>query len=180
SLAADDSTVVLAGRCYERESVPYKAFDGIVDALTRHMNRMSRADAIVPRMASLLAQAFPVLLRVEAIAQAPKLEYSILDPQELRSRVFGAMRELLTRLGDRHPLVLVIDDLHWADADSLALLKEIFRPPDAPALLLLATMRTADDQVLKSLPASACRIVLPPLPPAEARMLASQLVERFH
>jgi Cdc6-like AAA superfamily ATPase len=171
--------VVLAGRCYERESVPYKAFDGLVDSLARQMNRMARPDAIVPRLASLLAQAFPVLLRVEAIAQAPKLEHDIREPQELRSRVFGAMRELLTRLGDRQPLLLVIDDLQWADADSLALLKEILRPPDAPAVLLVATLRTDEGAISGSLPADARRVRLAPLPPADACELASQLIERF-
>jgi hypothetical protein len=179
-LAQENDVVVLAGRCYERESVPYKAFDGIVDALTRYMNRMARPDAVVPRMAGLLAQAFPVLMRVEAIAQAPKLEHKILDPQELRRQIFAAMRELLTRLGDRHPLLLVIDDLQWADADSMALLKEILRPPDAPALLLLATTRTADEPLFRSLPATIRHIVLEPLPPDEARTLAGQLIERFH
>ena len=171
--------VVLAGRCYERESVPYKAFDGLVDSLARQMNRMARPDAIVPRLASLLAQAFPVLLRVEAIAQAPKLEHDIREPQELRSRVFGAMRELLTRLADRQPLLLVIDDLQWADADSLALLNEILRPPDAPALLLVATQRGDEGQIAGSLPADTRRVRLAPLPPDDARTLASHLIERF-
>jgi hypothetical protein len=178
-MTKEPGLVVLAGRCYERESVPYKAFDGLVDSLARQMNRMARPDAIVPRLASLLAQAFPVLLRVEAIAQAPKLEHDIREPQELRSRVFGAMRELLTRLGDRQPLLLVIDDLQWADADSLALLKEILRSPDAPALLLVATMRPDEGQVSGSLPADARRVRLEPLPPADARVLASQLIDRF-
>src|SRR5262249_56463542 len=113
------------------------------------------------------ARAFRVLRRVGAIGKAPKLEYDIREPQELRSRVFGAMRELLTRLADRHPLLLVIDDLQWADADSMALLKEIFRPPDPPALLLLATLRSTGDEVVRSLPQPTGRIVLDPLPPAE-------------
>src|SRR5262249_45288617 len=63
-----------------------------------------------------------------------------------RARLFYALRDLLTRLAERRPLVLVIDDLQWADADSLALLAELTRSPSEPRMLLVATMRA----VLKS------------------------------
>jgi hypothetical protein len=146
---ADDSrhrgTVVLAGRCYERESVPFKAVDGIVDALGRYLAHLPgvEATAVLPRQAALLARAFPVLARVEPIAEAPH-GVELRDPQQLRSRLFGAFRELLARLADRHPIMLIVDDVHWADADSFALLAELFRQPDAPAVLLVATLRGAE------------------------------------
>ncbi|MCU1279064.1 MAG: Serine/threonine-protein kinase PknA, partial [bacterium] len=141
--AATRGAVVLAGRCYERESVPYKALDGVIDALSEYMVRIDRAEsaALLPTQTALLATAFPVLLRVEAVARAPKPTSEVRDPLQLRGRVFAAVRELLGRLADRRPLVVVIDDLQWADADSLALLGEIMRPPDAPALLLVALIR---------------------------------------
>ncbi|HEU4615277.1 MAG TPA: serine/threonine-protein kinase, partial [Kofleriaceae bacterium] len=144
----DPDVVVLAGTCYERESVPFKAVDGLVDSLSDYMRRLPKAEAaaLLPRKASLLAEVFPVLQRVEAVAEAPRSPNEVLDPQELRNRLFFAMRELLQRLADRHPVVLVIDDLQWADADSLALLGEIMRPPEAPPLLLVATVRSDDGE----------------------------------
>jgi hypothetical protein len=143
-LSDEQFSVVLTGRCHERESVPYKAIDAVVDALTRYMRRQSGTDAatLLPLNVGLLAQIFPTLRRVEAIAQAPPPMQEALDPLELRRRVFAAMRELLGRLAERRDLVLIIDDLQWADADSLTMLKEIMQPPEEPPLLLIASART--------------------------------------
>ncbi len=143
--AREPQTVVLAGRCYERELVPYKAVDGVIDALSRYMMRLSDPDAaaLLPRAAGLIGDVFPVLRRVRTVAQAPRPHAERrVDQQELRTLLFAAMRELLGRLADRHPLVLIVDDMHWADADGIALLSEVLRPPEAPALMLLATVRT--------------------------------------
>ena len=145
AVKADRMTVVLAGRCYERESVPYKAVDGVIDSLSRYLTSLPEAEVatILPHQRGLLGQVFPVLRKVEAIADAPRPLPGALDPQVLRARLFYALRDLLIRLAHNGPLVLVIDDLQWADADSLALLAEVMRPPGEPKLLLLATMRAA-------------------------------------
>ncbi len=59
---------ILRGRCYERESVPYKAFDGIVDELTSHLLEMgSRTDALLPEWTPELARVFPALSAIPAV-----------------------------------------------------------------------------------------------------------------
>jgi eukaryotic-like serine/threonine-protein kinase len=139
-ICQETGTAVLSGRCYERESVPFNAVDCLVDALSRYLTRLPavEAAAVLPREAALLARAFPVLARVKAIADAPQ-RLDACHPQTLRATVVGALRELLARLADRRPVLLAVDDMHWADTDSCAVLAELVRPPDAPALLLVVT-----------------------------------------
>jgi hypothetical protein len=134
--------VVLSGRCYEREDVPYKAIDGVIDALSHYASSLpaARVSAIFPPSSFVLAHAFPVLRRVPHIELGPPPDAFGL--QEGRSLLFAALRDVLTRLALSRPLVVVIDDLQWADADSLALLADLMRPP-APPLLLIATARAS-------------------------------------
>ncbi len=176
--AQDPGVVLLRGRCYERESVPYKAFDGCIDELSQRLASLPDAEvaAVVPPGAGLLAQVFPVLRRVRALATdfAPT---QVADAQELRKQVFAAFRELLVRMSVRRRVVLAIDDLQWADADSLALLAALLRPPDAPGILVLATTRpTGLDP--KRLEGAVRRVELGGLPPEQASELAQVLLVR--
>ena len=167
--------IVLAGRCYERESVPFKAWDGVVDALSRAAERLteSEAGALRTRHAVPLLAVFPVLRRVRPLAAAAAATPAApLDPQERRRRVFLGLRELLGRLAEIRPVVVCIDDLQWADADSLPLLAEVLRPPDPPALLLLATQRPEGAGASPI----ADRIVLCGLAPEEAEELARRVL----
>jgi tetratricopeptide (TPR) repeat protein len=178
---AEGRAVLLSGRCYERESVPFKAVDEVVDALERHLRRLPTSDLtpLLPASVGLLAQVFPVLKRLPPVADAPVPGLSI-DPQERRTRVFAALRELVSRLARRDRVVVTIDDLQWADDDSLLLLRELLAPPDAPAVLLVATVRPSGlDAVRARLRLDEVRLIeLAPLLPDEARELTEHLVRQ--
>lgn len=136
--------LVLLGRCYERESVPHKAFDEVVDALTRELAQRSPEArwALLPEHTAPLAQLFPVLRQIPEVAARWERSAEILEPRELRRRAYRALGELLSRIGERTPLVVGIDDLHWGDLDSARLLSEVLGQEGAPACLVVASYRS--------------------------------------
>ena len=145
-LADARDVLVLRGRCFERETVPYKTVDGLVDALAQHLTSLERDEraALLPPDAAALARVFPALLRVPAIADAADDTPVVQDDQELRRRGFLALKQLLAALGQRRTLVLAIDDLQWGDLDGARVLIELRRPPDAPRLLLVGSYRSEE------------------------------------
>jgi DNA-binding CsgD family transcriptional regulator len=58
-----------------------------------------------------------------------------------RSALFDGMRHFVATLSERRPLVLLLEDLHWADPESLDLLRVVAREAVSQALLVLATFR---------------------------------------
>ena len=142
----EPALLALTSRCYERESMPYKAIDPLIDALAQHLQRLRDIEAarLLPRDAAILARLFPVLLGVDEVRRAPQPPLDTLDTLTVRQRAAGALRDLLFALAIRAPLVLVIDDAQWGDVDSASILQEILRPPDPPPLLLIVAYRSED------------------------------------
>ena len=179
----DTDAVVLTGRCYEQSAVPYKVFDGVIDSLLRHLRRLTReqAAAVLPVHLADLARLFPVLGRLEAVAESPPPTAPD-DPHEARRRGFAALRELLTRLAARRPVWVFADDVQWGDRESAALLDELVRPPDAPPLLFVFGYRRRAAEgspfvtALRRLPAERRDLPVDPLTDAEARALAASLL----
>jgi hypothetical protein len=135
----DEAALVLRCRCVERESLPFKGVDGLVDALALALRRMPplEAAALQPRQLGPLSRIFPAL----ADAWSSRALVPEFEPRELRRLGVAALREVLERLADRRLLLLVIDDFQWADNDSAQLLVELLRPPTPPALMLLVAHR---------------------------------------
>jgi hypothetical protein len=141
--AGQRGALVLSGRCFEREALPFKGMDSVVDELSRYLtNRAPRwLSAALPPGLAYLARVFPVLRAVPGFGNLALPEPGIAEPIELRKRAFAALKALLFALGAREPLILHIDDVQWSDIDSLVLLEELLRSPNAPALLLVCGFR---------------------------------------
>lgn len=144
--------VVLEGKCFEREDVPYSAMDDLIDGLSRYWRKLRGGDAqrLLPRQPEFLPVIFPVLKRVHAVAQRVTPLPSE-DMQSLRTHAYAALREVFARLASEHPLVLFLDDMQWADPDSVALLAELLRPPAAPPLMLVLCSRDYEPERMKVL-----------------------------
>jgi serine/threonine protein kinase len=189
-LSVHTDAVVFEGRGYEHETIPYNVFDRVIDAVSHLLRALppERAAELMPRHAWLLPRLFPVLARVGPIGRLSRSMNMDLSGPELRARCFGAFRELLARIADRRPLVVLLDDMQWAGRDSLMLLGEIVREPEPPPMLLVIASRKTKltdpsavrdelDGEWRAFP-QVERLTLGPLLREDARALASDLIRR--
>lgn len=176
-------TFILRGRCQDSESVPFKALDEIVDQLSERLRAAPDLLQGVPLRAldyQALAQLFPVLERVPGFSRSSDTN---VDSLELRRIGSWAFRTVLQFLSKKERLVLCIDDLQWADQDSIALLREALSSP-APQSLLVLLGHRRDSQTATSFVAEIARqhttvkpeITLGPLSAASAKRLALQIL----
>jgi predicted ATPase len=141
-LTSLEGVIVLEGRCYEQESLPYKALDSVVDTLFGYLLHLDREEviALLPTDVSALAQVFPVLLRVPVIEERATGKKDEAPQKDLRQRAFIALRELLCHISAKMPVVVFVDDLQWGDAESASMFIELMRPP-TPHVMLLGAYR---------------------------------------
>jgi tetratricopeptide (TPR) repeat protein len=136
--------LVLTGRCRERESMGYKAVDGLIDDIVRLLDDLDDAEAaaLLPEDIGDLTILFPALLAARAIAQAKKQRIETPDQSVARQRAVAAFRELVERLRKRSELVIWIDDLQWSDGESALLLGRTLGGLQAVPLLLVGSYRS--------------------------------------
>ncbi len=137
------SQTVLLGRSFRQETVPYKVFDVLVDGLSRHLvgHPGDLDPGFVRSQTGALQRLFPVLRRVPALAEHQRDDELVgRGPERVRERGFFELHAVLRGLAERRPLVLVLEDVQWGDADSAVLFSRLVRQ-GIPNCLVLVTLR---------------------------------------
>ncbi len=135
--------LVLHGRCYEQEIVPYKTVDKLVDSLTTELERhRDWVDELKPSDVAALTRAFPVLRAVFAVTEAQQRNSGD-DPADLQRRAIRALTEVFQRLAKKVPLAVCVDDLQWGDQVGAQVLMRLSVPGGPPALVI-GGFRTED------------------------------------
>ncbi|HET9740810.1 MAG TPA: AAA family ATPase [Solirubrobacteraceae bacterium] len=134
--AREDGAVVLYGRFDEDALAPYQP----VVEMVRGWSSGTSLESLRERLGAHAAE----LGILFAELGPPPEEHSGGDPDSRRMRLFEAIAALLGEAGAHAPLVLVFDDLHWADRPTLQLLRHLVRAPHPRRVLLLGTYRDAE------------------------------------
>ena len=174
-LAEARGHLVLSGSASELEQdLPFSVF---VDALDEYVHALAPAllESLDDDVRTELAHVLPSLSAIGSGKGALQHE---------RYRSHRAVRQLLERLAATKPLVLVLDDFHWADSASVELLGALLRRPPAGAVVLATALRprqtperllTAFERAHRA--GTLTRLELGELTPAEARELLGDEID---
>ncbi|MGZ4400443.1 MAG: ATP-binding protein, partial [Gaiellaceae bacterium] len=142
-----DGGVVLWGRCFEEALAPYQPF---VQAL-RHYVTTCDPDELHGTGATQLAPLVRLLPELgQRAAVPPDEEAGEIEAETERYRLFEAIAVMLARIAADTSLLLVLDDLQWADQGTLLLLRNLVFDARPASLLVLGTYR--DSEVSRSHP----------------------------
>jgi predicted ATPase/class 3 adenylate cyclase len=131
---------LLWGRCYEGDGAP--AYWPWVQVLRAYAAERGASDlaAELGKGASVVAQLLPEVADALGDPPAPP----VLEPELARFRLFDAVSAFLRGASRAAALVVVVDDLHWADQSSLLLLQFLTRELGAARVLLIGTYRDVE------------------------------------
>jgi class 3 adenylate cyclase/tetratricopeptide (TPR) repeat protein len=139
-LARQRGARVLRGACYDGEwQAPYGPFAELIADYA--------SNAETAELKAVLGNGAPTLARI-----APSLHRQLnnipeparLDKDEERFRLLDSVSQFLIALSQRAPLVLVFDDLHWADRGTVGMLNHVAHFAGANPILLIAVYRDAE------------------------------------
>ncbi len=131
---------VLWGRCHQLALVPYEPFVEMLRQYASALTNQQLAELAHSAGTEFLALAPDLARRLPRATMAPAAD----DPQARRYRLFESVAEVLTLAAMRRPVLLVLEDLHWADRGTIILLEHILQRPSRIPLLAVGTFRTTE------------------------------------
>lgn len=139
---ASDGALVLYGACDAVVQMPYGPFVEALDHLAR-VTDVVELRAALGTAGGELTRLLPELsVRIGDLPAPVKA-----DPDTERHRLHTAVNDLLTGVGRDRPVLLVLEDGHWADAPTLLLLRHLARAAGSARVLLLCTFRDTEAEV---------------------------------
>jgi len=134
-----EGVAVCWGACTEELAVPYEPWIEVCSQLVEHVPQELLAAHVeshggeLGRLARNLAS---------TVKDLPERQPS--DPETERYLLFAAVAGFLAEVARSVPVCVVLDDLQWADGQSVALLKHVVRTVEQGALQLIVTYRDSD------------------------------------
>jgi class 3 adenylate cyclase len=137
--AHEAGLTVLYGRCDQELGIPYQP---LVEALRHYVEAapVDMLDRYAARYGGDLARLIPALAERAAWLSTPAPS----DPETERYLLFEAVMRLLEVASEAAPVVLVLDDLHWADRNTLLLLRHAVESTAQLRLLIVGTYRHSE------------------------------------
>ena len=131
---------VLWGRCYEGEGAPpYWPWVQAIRSYVRDVDPEQLRSEMGAGAADIAEVVSDVREQLPGLQAPPQLE-----PEQARFRLFDSITAFLKNAGRRKPLVLVLDDLHWADHSSLLLLEFVARELANARVMIIGTYRDVE------------------------------------
>jgi len=151
--------LTLTGHCYEMEGAPpYIPFVEIIESSARIVEREiieSAARIVEPAaLLSALGDSAPEVAKLmpELRERFPEMgEPPQLPPEQERRRMFNGVLDFISRAAQAQPLLLVLEDLHWADESTMLLLQHIVQQLHEMPVLVVGTYRDTELDVARSL-----------------------------
>ena len=180
-IAAEPGATVLIGGCHDGE---VRAFAPFVEAFTDWVRATptSQVTTVLGHEAATIARLVPAIHDVMTEVHAP----ADVSADEAEARLNDAVGQVLGRMSEHLPVVLVLDDLHWADAATVGLLRVVARRATTARILVIGTYRDTDldrrHPLAEALPllrreVEPTRLALQGLPVTAVREMLEQLAE---
>ena len=184
----------LEGRCLSyAETLPYFPFRellrdwlGVDEGDPELRVRISLRRAVQQLFGGSTSEIYPYLASLLGLVTDANQDGggSEVTAEQLQHRTFAAVGRLLERMAEDQPVVVALEDLHWADATSTQLLRSVLPVIERAPVLLLTTQRDERDHASWALKEAASRdfphlvreIALEPLPSDAERTLLYELV----